>query len=55
MYILKYYINSRYFGFNRVIYKEFKTYKDLMTYCYEHKIKDFDVYVKEDYEIIEVI
>lgn len=53
-YILKYVIQSRYFGYVRVYYKEFETYQEMMSFCYDNQIKKFDVYIKESYVFCEV-
>jgi len=54
IYLLKYYIKSKYFGYSKIYYKEFETYQELMSYCYDKKIKNFDVYIKENYIIEEI-
>lgn len=53
-YILKYYVKSKYLGYKKVYYREFETYQELMSYCYDRKITNFDVYYKEEYIIEEV-
>lgn len=44
MYLLKYYVNSRYFGFTRIIYKEFELFSDLESFVNVNNIKIYDVY-----------
>ena len=42
--LLKWYIKSRYFGFNRFYYKEFETFGDLEYFIKENKISNYDIY-----------
>ena len=46
MYILKYYVKSKYFTFKRVVYKEFKDYDSLVKYVVENNlpIGSYEIY-----------
>ena len=52
MYILKYYIKSKYLGFNRVYYKEFELFSDLEYFIDHNDIKNYTVYGIMNKEII---
>ena len=47
-YLLKYYDKSKYFGFNKLYYKEFNTYEEVMIYVCENNInyKNYTVYAR---------
>lgn len=44
MYILKYYTKSKYFGFNRINYKEFYYFSDLESFINIYNVKDYEIY-----------
>lgn len=47
-YILKIYHKSKYFGFEKIEYKEFETYADLMVYVCDKQLKyeNYEVFAK---------
>lgn len=44
MYILKYYLKSKYFGFSRINYKEFSYFSDLESFINVYNIKYYEIY-----------
>lgn len=44
MYILKYYIRSKYFGYSRINYKEFEYFSDLESFINYNNIKIYEIY-----------
>ena len=47
-YILKIYYKSKYFGFEKIEYKEFETYEEVMIYIMKKSIKyeNYEIFAK---------
>jgi len=46
-YILKIYYRSKYIGYQKVEYKEFENYCDVIIYVLNNRLSDYEIYIRK--------